>query len=119
MTRVVQHHPCHGWHGSFGTSAYSHCVLLGLLRENHSLRHQLPAGLVATLFERRGHSLANGFAHARHAEQKQRLLNGVPIFFGNQHGVGARARDQNRLMIARGLIEQAIKLFPRVAGRAG
>ena len=29
---------------------------------------------------------------------KKGLLNGIPIFLGHQHGIGARTGNQNRLM---------------------
>jgi hypothetical protein len=32
----------------------------------------------------------NGFAHARHRQEVKGLLNGIPIFLGHQHGIGAR-----------------------------
>jgi len=46
-----------------------------------------------------------------HRKQVEGLLNGVPVFFGNQHGVGARSGNQHRLVRLRRLIEQAVELI--------
>ena len=51
-----------------------------------------------------------------HREQVQRLLYRVPVFFPDQDPISPRTTNQNRLMIARRVVEKPVKLLARLTG---
>jgi hypothetical protein len=43
-------------------------------------------------------------------------LNGIPVFLGHQHGIGARTGNQNLLMRFGRLVQNSVKLLARLFG---
>src|SRR5450759_1023553 len=75
--------------------------------------------LAFALLDRRVHALDDGLAHARRRDQVQGLVQGAPIVLGDEHGVGAVAGDQDRLVGLDDLAEQLVQELERLGGGDG
>src|SRR5262249_5254238 len=79
----------------------------------------LPTGLLGSLRKGRSQALADRFPHSGDREQIERLLDGAPVVFGDQHSVMAPPRDRDRLVRLRDLVEQSVERSSRLGCRLG
>jgi len=75
-----------------------------------------PARFFLALLDRSGEFFPDRFAHAGNRQQMKRLLDRVPIFLGNQNGIGARACNEGGFVSSRRLIEETVQVLTSLTG---
>ena len=90
------------------------------IRESQIAAKQLakasPARFSLALLNRSGEFFSDGVTNAGDRQEMNGLLDGVPIFFGNQNGIGARACNEGGFVSSRRLIKETVQLLTGLAG---